>query len=60
MDLKNNQIMWHWLQSQAVGREGTIIEVDNEVTHVRQWLNTLVKLFPEITWKIIYLTKVRL
>lgn len=52
--------MWHWLQSQAVGREGTIIEVDNEVTHVRQWLNTLVKLFPEITWKIIYLTKVRL
>ena len=53
-------MMGHWLQSQAVGREGTIIEVDNEVTHVRQWLNTLVKLFPEITWKIIYLTKVRL
>lgn len=32
--------MWHWLQSQAVGREETIIEADNKVTHVRQWLST--------------------
>lgn len=25
--------------SQAVAREEIIIEVDNKVTHVRQWLN---------------------